>query len=326
MSKKLDITVVTSLVGAGLEREYLLLRELLMANNCYTMGVHYTDMACELHPSDITLFLEVISPRCLSLSRNNWLAPNSEWWDPRNDRFLPQITKILCKTKDCYDIWSRKVGPEKCVYTSFEARDIYRPEIPREVKFLHIAGKSEYKNTEAVCRAWRMSKRLEHFGPLPHLTIVARAPIFDEQFKAENPFPENNVTHIARATDEEIIQLMNSHQFHLIPSMYEGFGHVVHEALGCSGLVITTAAPPMNSYDGILSECLVPVHYSVPRSLAQLHHVSPQAVAVMVRQAVQIQWSHPEQAAEKMKAARIAFLANREFFRTTFMGLVDGVR
>ena len=53
MGKKLDISIVTSLCGAGLEREYLLLRELLMSQGHYVMGVHYTDMSCALHPSDI---------------------------------------------------------------------------------------------------------------------------------------------------------------------------------------------------------------------------------------------------------------------------------
>ena len=225
----------------------------------------------------------------------------------------------------CVRGWCRKVGPEKCVYTSFEARDIYRPEVPREVKFLHVAGKSEYKNTEAVCQAWRQS-RLPHIQPLPPLTIVARAPVFDAQWTAANLFPDENVTRIAHATDDEIIQLMNSHQFHLIPSMYEGFGHCIHEALGCGGLVVTTNAAPMNTYEGTLKECLVPVSAMTARSLAQLNHVNPQAVAHMVREAVHIRWTQIERAAELSAQARVAFLANREFFRTRFMELVNAVR
>jgi len=323
LEENMDITVITSLVGAGLECEYLLLRALLQAQGHYVMGVHYTDLSCELHPSDITISLEVISPRTLGLSRENWFAPNSEWYSPLNDRYLPQISKILCKTKDCYHIWCRKVGPEKCVFTSFEARDIYRPEVPREVKFLHVAGKSEYKNTEAVCNAWRQG-RLPHINPLPHLTIVARAPVFDSQWSEDNPFPDKNVTHIARATDEEIIQLMNSHQVHLIPSMYEGFGHVIHEALGCGGLVITTDAPPMNSYEGTTS--LIPVYSRTPRALAQLHQVNPSAVNTVVRQVAGMAWNQPDIVAAKSKAAREAFLDNREFFRTTFMRMVDAVK
>jgi Glycosyl transferases group 1 len=317
MAKK-DISVITSLVGAGLEVEYLLLRDLLMKHNCYVEGIHYTDMNCALHPSDITIFMEVVLPRAIHLSRNNWFVPNSEWYDTRNDAFIPNFTKILCKTKDCYDIWCRKVGPEKCVYTSFEARDIYRPDVPRQLRCLHVAGKSEHKNTEAVCQAWNMTR-----CKLPPLTVVSRSPKFNEYFQGENPFPNGDVTHIARATDDEIIQMMNSHQIHIIPSMYEGFGHVIHEALGCGALVLTTDAPPMNTYDGVLRECLIPVMTRAPRSLAQLNVVSGMEVNEAVRRSVE--YSGPEIFTTKSKKTREAFLANREFFRTTFMRLVDAI-
>jgi hypothetical protein len=167
--------------------------------------------------------------------------------------------------------------------------------------------------------------------------VVARAPVFDEHFKEDSPFPDNNVTHIPRASDDDIIHLMNSHQFHIIPSMYEGFGHVIHEALGCGGLVLTTDAPPMNTYGGVLKEGLVPVSNQIPRSLAQLNVVSPQAVHEAVRKVlymtgnmtaytdVGLKISTPSfNVDERSLLARGAFLANREFFRTTFMSLING--
>lgn len=322
---KKDINIVTSLVGAGLEREALLLKALLMEHDCYVNMMHYTNFGSPMVRADINIFLEVVFPPVLSLSRENWLAPNCEWWDEKNDRFLPQFTKIICKTTDCYDIWSKKVGPAKCVLTSFEARDLYKPEIPREVKCLHVAGKSEYKNTDAVLKAWRMS-HMPHVMNLPHLTAVVRNPLFDEHFKKDSPFPDGNVTYIPHATDEQIIELMNSHQIHVIPSLYEGFGHVIHEALGCGALVLTTDAPPMNGYAGIAKDYLIPVDHKVPRKLAQLNYVSPHAVNNAVRQAWNMIGTKPERAAEISTQAREGFLANREFFRKTIMDLVNSVR
>lgn len=323
MAKK-DITIVSSLVGAGLEREYLVLRELLQSNGDYVMGMHYTDMSSQLFPSDIMISFEVVAPRSLNLSKENWLFPNSEWWDSRNDQFLPYFTKILCKTQDCYDIWSRKVGPEKCIYTSFEARDIYRPEIPRDLKFLHIAGKSEHKNTEAVLNAWALSHPGEE--PLPPLTVIARAPCIEAPFlnrRMDDMFPDKNVTYFARVDDDKIIELMNSHKAHIIPSKYEGFGHIIHEGLSCGAFVITTDARPMNTYEGIAKECLVPVSGITSRGLANLNDVSAQSVNSAVRRAILMLRNEND---VREKEVREAFLKNRAFFRETFLGLANAVK
>ncbi len=325
MAKK-DITIVSSLVGAGLEREYLLLKALLESNGDYVMGMHYTDMQSQLHPSDIMISMEVVAPRSLSLSKENWLIPNSEWWDERNSQFLPHFSKILCKTHDCYDIWSKKVGADKCVYTSFEARDLYKADIPRELRFLHIAGKSEHKNTEAVLNAWALPHPNE--APLPPLTVIARAPKIEAPFvnrRLDDMFPDKNVTYGARVDDNEIIRLMNSHQVHVIPSMYEGFGHIIHEGLGCGAFVITTDARPMNTYEGIARECLVPVSHVTPYRLAQLNTVSAQDVNRMVRKAMQL-LSADQFGREHSWHAREAFLKNREFFRHTILEMANAVK
>jgi hypothetical protein len=326
MAKK-DITIVSSLVGAGLEREYLLLKALLESNGDYVMGMHYTDMNSQLHPSDIMISLEVVAPRTLNLSKENWIIPNSEWWDSRNDQFLPHFNKVLCKTHDCYDIWSKKVGADKCVYTSFEARDLYNADIPRELKFLHIAGKSEHKNTEAVLNAWALPTPGGE-QPLPPLTVIARAPKIEAPFvnrRLDDMFPEKNVTYHAMVADDKIIELLNSHQVHVIPSMYEGFGHIIHEGLGVGAYVITTDARPMNTYDGIGRECLIPVSGVIPYRLAQLNTVSAQDVNRMVRRAIQL-LSVPSYGETLSIHARAAFLGNRDFFRRTILEMANAVK
>jgi Glycosyl transferases group 1 len=325
MAKK-DITIVSSMVGAGLEREYRILADLFKANDMYTMGLHYTDLNSQLHPSHIMISLEVIAPRTLSISKENWFVPNSEWYDTRNDQFLPHFSKILCKTHDCYDIWSKKVGADKCVYTSFEARDLYNADTPRELRFLHIAGKSEHKNTEAVLNAWALPHPGE--AALPPLTVIARAPKIEAPFvnrRLDDMFPDKNVTYNARVEDSEIVRLMNSHQVHVIPSMYEGFGHIIHEGLGCGAFVITTDARPMNTYEGIARECLIPVCNVTPYRLAQLNQVSAQAVNVAVRRAAQLM-RDPNFAQAHFNTTQRAFADNREFFRRTILEMANAVK
>jgi len=318
---RLDVNIVTSLVGAGLEREALLLKDLFSKHDIYANLIHYTRFE-GLVRADITIFMEVVMPQALALAKENWLIPNSEWWHPVNDRFLPHFSKILCKTTDCYDIWSRKVDASKCVFTSFEARDIYNPEVPRELRCLHVAGKSEHKNTEAVVRAWRITQ-LPHMPKLPELTVIARAPIFQSLFEVE--FPYNNVKWIPHASDAQILEFMNSHQIHVIPSMYEGFGHALQEGIGCGALVLTTDAAPMNTFAGIFRPGLIPSQRQEPRCLAQMHTVLPQSVEASVRKAMDICWK-PEMYARYSQQARTGFLANREFFRAKVMELVNGFR
>jgi glycosyltransferase involved in cell wall biosynthesis len=313
MTKK-DINIVSSMVGKGLEREYLLLRELLLAHDCYTVGLHYTDYAnATLVRADVNMFLEVVMPNVFSLSRENWLFPNCEWWAPINDRFLPQFTKICCKTMDCYRIWCQKVGAGKCVYTGFEARDLYRPEVPRENKFLHIAGESEFKNTEAVIAAWKSG----NWGikPLP-LTIVTRQKRYQDL--AANI---KGVTFISRASEDELVQLMNSHRFHLLPSAYEGFGHALNEGIGCGALVLTTDAPPMSEFAGIMGDWRVPCVGKSLRSLAQLAMINFGGVIVAAQKAISASINQ-DFIENKSRAARQAFLDSREAFRRRILSLL----
>lgn len=326
----MDFNICTSLVGKGLEREYLLLRDLLMSHGHYCVGYHYTNITAQFVRADVNIFMEVVLPPLLNLSRENWFVPNSEWFHPINEQYIPRFTKILCKTRDCYDIWSRKVGAEKCVYIGFESRDIYRPEIVKDVKCLHLAGESEFKNTEAVIRAWRTTEGRN----LPPLTVVTRHKRFWDL--CEN-LPWENATCIReRISDEQVVELMNRHMFHVIPSMYEGFGHALHEAVGVGAMVITTDAPPMNAINGIMSECLIPVVKRTPRCLAILNEVNAEGVVNAVKKALEIkssdrQWDPfghkvPDDKRTwhlRSPRARQAFLNDREFFRTTFLRLVD---
>jgi hypothetical protein len=303
-------------MGAGLHREAILLQELLAAHGHPSRLMHYTDGDnAPYERADINISLEVVMPRALPLARENWLAPNSEWWPPQNDQYLSHFTKILCKTRDCFDIWSAKVGTEKCVYTSFEARDLYRSDIPRQNRFLHIAGKSGNKGTDAVIRAWQHTP-----NGLPPLTVVAS----NAEFKLLWEKNHSNIEFFSKVDEAHLVMLMNSHQFHIQPSPYEGFGHVQHEGLGCGAFVIVTAAPPFISRDHFNTgtptgffPIVVPSH-SVSSRLAQMAHVTPEAVRKACTDMLTF-------AGAFNASGRNVFLKDREFFRETFMRLVESV-
>lgn len=329
MAKK-DINIVSSMVGKGLQLEYDLLKALLNERDCYVNGYHYTHVAGSTFVrADVDLFLEVVMPNVLSLSRENWLVPNSEWWHFANDRFLPQFTKVLCKTRDCERLWRQKLAndrPERVVYTGFDVRDLYDANVPREKKILHLSGESEFKNTEAVIEGWRKAVEQNDLQPFT-LTVVTRQKKYRDMCEGLD-----RTTCLERVPDDELKQVMNSHLIHLMPSKYEGFGHSLHEGLLCGALMITTAAPPMNEFAGVQTEFGVRVVKTSPRSLATLHEVSADGVFDSLKRATLAMspaaalphlWAQAEERMrQRLAAVRPAALAERDAFRQKFLELI----
>ena len=86
----------------------------------------------------------------------------------------------------------------------------------------------------------------------------------------------------SRVREVELVGLFNSHQFHLCPSQYEGFGHIIHEAMGVGAVVITRDGPPMDEF-GIPASLLIPSQVKSRLRLAEMRTVTPEAVAKIVR-------------------------------------------
>lgn len=301
--------LITSFNGVGLEKDTGLLKQLLESHGHSVTCTQFNGPSHAFKRFDVNIFLEVVNQHWFNWAGQNWLVPNSEWWLPEWNPCLPKIDKVLCKTEDCHRIWAAKVGAERTVYTGFEANDRFRADVERKPVFLHLAGKSHTKNTAAVLSAW-------HQFNLPYPLVVVA---FHSDL-AELCIGVPNVTHFAHLSDEQIAQTLNECRYHIMPSMYEGYGHAIHEALGCKGVLLTTDAPPMNEIAGIDKRLLIPVSYSQPRfSITYLNEVLPEGVRDAVQRAVALSEVEVEQVGE---AARTAFLADREFFRAKFAEVV----
>lgn len=294
---------------AGLEQDYKLVRALLESAGHKVNGCQFNDYDSPNPPADITICLEVVNPRYFS--KENWLVPNSEWWFPSFNGTLKHFSKLLCKTHDAVNIWTKKPGAPKDVrYIGWEARDLFLDGYSKHPSFLHAAGKSETKNTEAVLAAWRTGKIHQR------LTVLSQswrlAPLMRNM-------PEN-VTVIQRASDHELQLLMNTHLFHLMPSGYEGYGHSIHEALGCGGIVLTTNAPPMNEIGGIDPLCLIPAYKAEKRLEAKFYSIYPDEIVNTVANVNQIpaDWIGP-----MVVRSRQSFLYDRTSFRKAFLELAN---
>ena len=282
--------IISNLInGVGLQQDYLLLKEALKKRGHAVHGVQFNQKPLVIPKADINIFLEVVTPLAFQAAQKQWIVPNPEWWFVTWDVF--QWDMVLAKTRDCQRIFTKKVG-ETCQYLGWIARDMYRPEIPRERKFLHVAGKSQFKNTAAVVHGCQHAR--------VGVTVIG------EHAKGVR----------WRVEEPELVRLMNSHFCHVMPSAYEGYGHVLHEALACGQIIITTDAPPMNE---ITPALLVPSVGSTPYHAGLLHKVEPLAIAHAVRDVLALS---DEEIHRYREEARAQYLLEKQQFEEALDALV----
>jgi hypothetical protein len=299
------VNIITNIAnGAGLQRDAELFGHLLES-----LGHRYQLIAYDRpyeglnYPADISVFMEVMVPGMLNWASQNWLMPNSEWWNGyQGNTSLSRINKVLCKTRDCYNIWNRKL-PGRCEYTGFESYDFSNNTLlaDKQLNFLHLAGNSGTKNTEAVVDAWRQYK-------IPYnVEIVIRSISY-----IPRTLGVPNVTYHQRLPDEYVKMALNLRWFHLMPSQYEGYGHSIHEALACGGIVLTTDAPPMNEFAGVPKNLMIPSTGTFQKEFATCHYVSPEGVAEAVHKAAKLSF---EDRCHLSVLARRGYEEERAFFR-----------
>lgn len=305
--------------GVGLQADAELLKSLLESWGHVVKLIHFKKRPEieEAPRADVNLFLEVIEYGLIPKARKNWLIPNPEWfatWDHTNG--LPQIDKFLCKTKEAVRIFTELYGPDRIQYIGFESRDLYDPEIPRQRKFFHMAGQSRYKNSQAVAYAFAK------FFDDPTDKDIHKELVFVGAYPEEVQFARDhkNVRYIQRASDAELKKLMNECLFHIMPSGTEGWGHAIHEGLGCEAVLLTSNFPPMNEFEGVARDYLIPYQRATNELAAQRAFVG----ALEVKSVIEKIWRAPQEELMKISTyARESYLKQREQFRSAFKRVVD---
>lgn len=307
--------------GVGLEADAKLLKSLLESWGHEVFLIHYQKKnQVEECPGkiDANIFLEVVNYDLIArgIAREQWYIPNPEWFAPWDHKTgLPDFNRVLCKTQDAVRIMTKITAEyqKKVRYIGFEAKDLYDPEIPRERKFLHVAGSSRYKNT--VATAFSFSRMMDDEDVKPNLTVVG---VYPDEYQFSVGY--KNVTTYQRVTDEEMKQLMNSHLFHVMPAGYEGYGQSLHESLGCGAVLLTTAHPPMCEFNGVPQDLLIPYQDTIPELAAMRARVVAAPIRDIVKKALKLK---QERIDEIRRTAREAFLKDRDDFRAAFKKEVD---
>jgi len=129
---------------------------------------------------------------------------------------------------------------------------------------LHVGGGQWYKNTAGVLAIYaRLVARLRSVGAaVPALWLLSPAPGQRLQ-GALRAVPEGGAVRFLPSVPDEVLQaLYSAARVFLFPSLAEGFGWPIAEALACGCPVVTTADAPMTEVGGSCA------HY-LPRLMPQ---------------------------------------------------------
>ena len=248
---------------------------------------------------DANLMLEHVWPQFLHQADRNVLVPNPEWFDRRDVAFLGAAQFVWAKTA----VAERLFASRGChaVRIGFDSFDRWRPEIAREPRFLHLAGRSPLKGTARLRALWRRHPEW------PTLTIVQDMDASD----VGAGDAANLITHRGYLDDEMLRALQNAHRFHLCTSEAEGWGHYIAEAMSVGAVTFTCDAPPMNELIGPNRGVLVAAEAGPRHNLATLYHFDEKALESDIAHVLAMK---PAQWDALGAAARGWFLDNKHGF------------
>jgi glycosyltransferase involved in cell wall biosynthesis len=300
--------------GAGLDRDAAILTEAL--NSC---GVEvqcppwknpFASFSSAL-VADAAFHLERVAPWWWRhKARVHFLIPNQERFPKRLTAKLVKIDQVLCKSRHAAGIFG-ELHP-KVDFMGFTSQDRMLAEHqPDYARFFHLAGRSTLKNTELLVELWRKHPEW------PRLTLVQHPD------NAPSSVP-GNVDLINRyLADAELRALQNDHGIHLCPSLSEGWGHYIVEAMSCRAVTLTTDAPPMHELVEPDRGVLVSYSRSEPRHLGKNFFADPAALEAAILSLISMPMDEKRQLGN---AARRWFEMNQLDFISRFRRLIMGGR
>lgn len=180
--------------------------------------------------------------------------------DAIKERGLIPLAKTQIGMKTLRDLG---IPDDRIVFTGFATLN-YAPTTKVSGLFIHLAGSSPFKGTDTLLAAWidlynkglitsstLFISRIR--GELGGDEIVAKLlegqkPEF-EFMGIKNLYKVGNI-YITRnyLSEKDHSMLVSSAEYHIVPSIVEGYGHAINQGRAVGSVVITTDAPPMNEF------------------------------------------------------------------------------
>ncbi|MDA7935625.1 glycosyltransferase [Akkermansiaceae bacterium] len=311
----LHLNLIARTNGVGLDRDVDLIHQVATAaghkvtiSHCREISL-FSQWLGRKNIFDTNIFLERIFPRWLGSAKTNILIPNQERFPHRHLPRLKKIDHVFCKSKHALAVFSQH--HPSCLYTGFTSANLDQPAVPRRSRgILHLAGRSTLKGTATVLALWK--KRPDW----PVLTLL------QHKDNAPESVPENVHLITDYLSDEDIVKLVNEHPIHLCPSLSEGWGHYIVEAMSCGALVITTDGPPMNELVRPGRGVLVKAPKTEARHLGTNFIVTPSAFEAAIERVLTI----PHEERDRIsRAAQQWALDNHQKFEKHFIETLEEI-
>ncbi len=294
-------SIISRTTGVGLDRDSRLLADAL---------AHLGIRAEHFRPNHVVhallrrgrirhyFHLERMYPLWRYVPGVHFLIPNQERYPRRLVGRLKGVDTVLCKSRHACDIFSQ-LHPDTR-YLGFTSEDHLAVDAVTDYgRFFHLAGKSTLKNTSCVLGLWR-----EH-PEWPPLTLV------QHPRNAPKTVPSNVRLIADHLPDTELCRLQGECGIHLCPSLSEGWGHYIAEAMSCRAVTVVTDAPPMNELVQCTRGVTVSYYRTEPRHLGTNYFVDPALLGQTVERLIRM----PHQDRERLgNAARQWFEKNHQAF------------
>jgi glycosyltransferase involved in cell wall biosynthesis len=133
---------------------------------------------------------------------------------------------------------------------------------------LHVGGNTFYKNRAGVIQLYQEWRKMSDQN-LPLVMIGSEPCKKMKQLRKDSPFSKD-IYFLIKATDEILVKAYQGALLFLFPSLLEGFGFPVAEAMACGCPVITTNTAPMNEVGGNVAHYIEPMPFSTENKTAWL--------------------------------------------------------
>jgi glycosyltransferase involved in cell wall biosynthesis len=123
---------------------------------------------------------------------------------------------------------------------------------------LHVGGNQWYKNRPGVLRIYAGLKRLMGAGPLPALVMAGQPFTPSMRELVDRHGLQSDVVELTGVSDAELAALYSEAEILLYPSLAEGFGWPIAEAMACGCRVVASDRPPLTEVGGTAATFINP--------------------------------------------------------------------